>query len=121
INFFYHLGTPSGWSNVGSDKLKYAQTYTLTLLIFLEIMIAITYCSTDFVNKIGFTSNKLFGFSIILVIISHISIIYTPIFNTLFHTTVLNPKSWITILVQTLIYFVFLEFLKFCKNRSINR
>lgn len=107
--FFYLLGDPSNWSSLTHDEIQYAQTMAMSLIIFMETFIALSYRSQDFIHKVGFFKNKFFWLSFVLVYLGHAMIVYVPPFNIMFDMAALSVTDWVLLLVLASTAFVIAE------------
>jgi len=120
IRFYVLLGPTNSWNTLQHSTISHVQSYVLTLLVVMEIFVALSYRSTQPVHKIGYFSNSFFTASVILIVISQLSILYLPGLNILFDTQPLRLLEWITILISSLVVFALLEITKQSDKKDNN-
>lgn len=110
--FLFLLGNPSTWSTLSHEQISYAQTMTMTLIIFMETFIALSYRSSESILSNKLLSNKIFILSFILVFALHFLIIYIPVFNLLFGLYELKLSDWLILIPLSMIALVLEELRK---------
>ncbi|MHA2104510.1 MAG: cation-translocating P-type ATPase [Candidatus Hodarchaeales archaeon] len=96
--FFFLLGNPASWSQLNHLQIAYAQTMTMSLIVFMETVIALSYRSEKSIFSIGLFSNKAFLISFATVYLLHLLILYTPI-SGLFDLVPLSFFDWIVLII----------------------
>jgi Ca2+-transporting ATPase len=110
--FLLLLGEPSNWVNLTSKEIAYAQTMTMSLIIFMETFIALSYRSSESIFTMSIFSNRVFLLSFGLVYILHFILLYTPFFQILFKLVPLSLTDLIILFVISLVALVMEEFRK---------
>ena len=92
-----------------TSDLDKSRTIALTTLIFFELFLAFS-CRSEKKNifQLGFLTNKYLIGAVLLSVILHLLLIYTPI-SGLFHLTGLALMDWIRILAVSLVGVAVLE------------
>ena len=117
--FLILLGDPSKWMLLTHNQIAYAQTMTMSLIIFMETFIALSYRSTDSIFSGKIFSNKVFILSFLTVYAFHFAIIYVPFLRLLFGLVTLNLIDWFILISLSLIALFLEEFRKKMLPRNI--
>lgn len=102
-SFIFLLGNPSDWHKLTTDQIAYAQTMTMTLIIFMETFIALSYRSNESILSINIFSNRVFVLSFLMVYIFHLMIIYIPFLRLLFSLTQISLIDLLLVILFSMI------------------
>lgn len=119
LSFMYLLGDPSNWTSLDHNRIAYAQTVTMTLLIFMETFIALSYRSTESILSMNIFSNRIFILSFVLVYIFHLFIIYIPFLRILFNLVEISIIDFVSIIFLAMVALLLEEFRKFILKQRI--
>ena len=112
VTFFIILGDYNEWSSLSHNEVAHAQSFVLTLLVLSEVLIAFSYKSKQRIREVGFFSNWFLILSAIIILVSQVAILYTPLFNNLFDTQPLTLFDWLIIIPLSFAYFILIEITK---------
>ena len=110
--FLILLGDPSKWISLSHETISYAQTITMTLIIFLETFIALSYRSQESVINSKIISNKFFVVSFLIVFILQFIILFVPFFRLLFKLAEIKLLDLLIILLLSMIALILEEIRK---------
>jgi Ca2+-transporting ATPase len=107
----YFFGIASELSEI---KIR---TMVLTTAILFELLFVYTFRSDEPLLKRGIFSNKLMNWSILISIILHLILIYSPL-STIFQTTALSLSEWLFILPFAFSGLIVFEIGKYVKLKN---
>ena len=102
------------------DNLTKARTMALTVSVLYQLFFVFTCRSEQSLFKIGFFSNRKLVYAVLITILLHLGIMYSPL-SSIFAMTILNLKEWITAILLAssgLILFEVSKLLNFNKKLS---
>jgi Ca2+-transporting ATPase len=94
------------------------QTIVLAMMILFELVNAYNNRSDRHsLFKVGFFKNRWLNLSILSSVVLAVIVIQVPALDKVFHTSYLNPRDWIIVIVATLAIFPVVEITKWILNR----
>ena len=98
---------------LASEPLVRARTRIFTLMIIIELLIALSFRSIKHsAFRVGITKNKFLIFAIIVSLVMQLCVLYIPVFHGPFRVTFPEPQDWIIGLASALVVFALLEIAK---------
>jgi len=94
------------------------QTIVFAMMILFELINAYNNRSDRHsLFKVGFFKNKWLNLSILPSIVLAVIVIQVPALDKVFHTSYLNMKDWVILIIATLTIFPVVEITKWVLNR----
>lgn len=121
--FFWYLKSGGYYEQGISEAMKEGillkgQTVVLAMMILFELINAYNNRSDRHsLFKVGFFKNKWLNLSILSSVVLAVIVIQVPALDKVFHTSYLNPRDWIVVIVATLTIFPVVEITKWILNR----
>ena len=101
----------------GSDPIR-TQTVAFTTIVFFELFLVFAIRSPrQNLWQVGFLTNRKLIYSVLLSMALQIMVIYTPFFQTAFHTEALTAFDWVRTLAISFTAFALVEGIKWARRR----
>ncbi|RLI42646.1 hypothetical protein DRO64_06185, partial [Candidatus Bathyarchaeota archaeon] len=100
------------------EPLTRARTRIFTLMIMIELLIAISFRSLKYsAFRVGIHKNKFLILAIISSLLMQLCILYVPIFHEPFKVTYPTVQDWVMGLISALMVFISVEIVKEVASR----
>ena len=121
--FYWYLKSGGYYAPGVSEAMKdeillKGQTIVLALMILFELVNAYNNRSDRHsLFKVGFFKNRWLNWAVLSSVVLAVIVIQVPALDPVFHTSFLNAKDWIIVIVATLTIFPVVEITKWVLNR----
>ena len=101
----------------GSDPVR-TQTVAFTTIVFFELFLVFAIRSPrQNLWQVGLFTNRKLIYAVLISMALQLMVIYTPFFQTAFHTEALTAFDWVRTLLVSLTAFVLVELMKWARQR----
>jgi Ca2+-transporting ATPase len=121
--FFWYLKSGGYYEQGVSEAMKEGillkgQTVVLAMMILFELINAYNNRSDRHsLFKVGFFKNKWLNWSVLSSVVLAVIVIQVPALDQVFHTSYLNMKDWVIVIIATLTVFPVVEITKWILKR----
>jgi Ca2+-transporting ATPase len=121
--FFWYLKSGGYYEQGVSEAMKEGillkgQTIVLAMMVLFELINAYNNRSDQHsLFKVGFLKNKWLNWSVLSSVVLAVIVIQVPALDQVFHTSYLNMKDWVIVIIATLTIFPVVEITKWILNR----